>query len=116
GSRANSKQQERNTDLSGENMAIWGNRFHGWLRAYESSGKLSGEGGREGSSQDTRRVSRRLAGVRQPVLHHQRDGRNGTNLPGEGVDRDGREAGKGVQPEPGEAQIFEADELLRANG
>ena len=41
--------------------------------AYETAGQLSGDGGREGSIEDTRRVSGRIEGVREPVLHHQHD-------------------------------------------
>src|SRR5437870_2177258 len=39
--------------------------------AHEAAGQLSGEGGREGSVEDTRRISRRIEGVRESVLHHQ---------------------------------------------
>ena len=41
--------------------------------AHEAAGQLSGDGGREGSIEDTRRVSGRIEGVREPVLHHQHD-------------------------------------------
>src|SRR5262245_29389102 len=63
-------------------LAIWGNRFRRFrarldrselFRANESSRQLSGEGRRQGSSEDTRRVPRGAAAVRPPVLHHQHD-------------------------------------------
>ena len=40
--------------------------------AYEAAGKLSGEGRREGSSEDTGRVSGRFEGIRHAVLYHER--------------------------------------------
>src|SRR5579859_2881356 len=86
-------------------LAIWGNRFHrfgaqpqgsrsfqpraqGESRAHESSRKQSGQGGREGSSQDTRRVPRRIKAIRQPVLYHQRKRGDGFYLSNAGMGGD----------------------------
>src|SRR5258708_14386538 len=84
--------------------------------AAEAAGQLSGESRREGSSEDTRRVSGCLEGVRQPVLHHKSHGRIGTHLSDESLVGNRGQAGKSVFAESREAQVLNAHELLRANG
>ena len=58
----------------------------GLIGANESTGQLSGEGRREGSSEDTRRVSRGPERVWQSVLRDQHDRRIGADLSHEGLD------------------------------
>ncbi len=53
--------------------------------AHEAAGELSGEGGREGPVEDTRRVSGGPEGVWEPVLHHQHDRRDGADLSDAGL-------------------------------
>ncbi len=83
--------------------------------AHDAAGQLSGESRREGASQDTRRVSGRLEGVRQPVLHHQPHGRISAHLSHESLVRNRRQTGESVFAESRQAQISDAHKLLRAN-
>lgn len=73
------------TTLSEGRLVVW---VMGQKRSNEFSRKPSGEGGREGSSEDTRRVSRRLTDVRESVLYHQHYRGIGADLSDAGVDRD----------------------------
>jgi hypothetical protein len=75
--------------------------------AHEAAGQLSGESRREGSSQDTRRVSGGLEGVRQPVLHHQSNGRISAHLSDESLVGNRRQTGEGVFAESRQAKIFD---------
>src|SRR5438552_15423166 len=80
---------------------IFGGRKTADSGAHEAAGQLSGEGGREGSVEDTGRVSRRIEGIREPILHHQHDRRNGQDLSNEGLVADRRQAGSDAKHEPG---------------
>src|SRR5579859_260663 len=85
-------------------------------RNHEAAGKLSGESRREGASQNTLYVSGRAQGVRQPILYHKYDGRNGKNLSHEGLVGNRRQAGAIAEHARGEAKIPFEDELFRAAG
>src|SRR5438552_15830290 len=95
---------------------IFGSRRMADSGAHEAAGQLSGEGGREGSVEDTRRVSRRIEGVRESVLHHQHHRLDGQDLPDESLVGDRRQAGSDAKHEPGNEEVSDADELLRADG
>ena len=73
------------TTLSEGRLVVWA---MGQKRSNEFSWKPSGEGGREGSSENTRRVSRRLTDVRESVLYHQHYRGIGADLSDAGVDCD----------------------------
>src|SRR5205814_2570848 len=69
----------------------------------------------EGAFEDTRRVSGRLEGVRQPVLYHQPNRRVSAHLPDESLVGDRRQAGEGVFAKSRQAQVLDAHQLLRSN-
>src|SRR4029077_9667757 len=78
--------------------------------------QLSGERGREGSGENSRRLSRRIAQIGIEVLRHQRERGPRPHLPHEGVGRYRAEACEALLPQSGETKISESRELLRADG
>src|SRR5450755_746912 len=86
------------------------------VRANEAAGKLSSEGRRKGEIKSPRDISRSANGVWQPVLYHQSYGRIGAHISDKGLGGNRRQAGQGLQPECGEAEILEADQLFRSDG
>src|ERR1700744_1942109 len=88
----------------------------GGARVHEASGKLSSKSRRKGEIKDPRDFPRGFDGIWEPVLYHESDGRIGAHLSTESVGRDRGQTGQGVQPERREAEIFEAYQLLWADG
>src|SRR5271155_5033912 len=86
------------------------------VRANEAAGELSSESRREGPLEGAGGVSRSADGVWQPILYHQSYGRIGADLSHEGLGRNRRQAGEGLQFESGEAKVFEAHQLFWTDG
>ena len=84
--------------------------------AYEAAGKLSGEGRREGSSEDTGRVSGRFEGVRHAVLYHEHYRRGRAYLSFERLVGYRRPIGRIAVAARWQAQVSAADQLLRGAG
>ena len=88
---------------------------HQLQKGFHAAGQLSGDGGREGSGENSGRLPGRVAQVGNEILRHQRHRRLRPDLSDEGVGRDRKEAGKTFLSQPREAAISGAHQLLRAS-